>query len=297
MPTRRFACACLAAVLIGASPAMAQAPAPAAPNAPATPPAPAAGKHHTVNLVLHWKPESAQQQADQAVVQALLAAGGSGGLAAICARSGELRAVLDHAPASFPRTEVHGPIVTVRGETQDQAMMLAVLASLTAAKDYDVVTVRSEFDTYPQAALLLGSCANEQQHWDEAVRWLDRGLAMQPDHAYLTSEKATSLEHQGHMAEGYALVDGYLRANPLTSKAPKALLLRNKGFALVELKRLDEAEQAYRDSLAAEPNHAGALHELAYIARLKAGGPSSPAVQVTGDKAAAGEFPKAPPKP
>ena len=43
------------------------------------------------------------------------------------------------------------------------------------------------------------------------------------------------------------------------------------GFSLTELRRYDEAEAAYRASLALEPEHGGALAELAYIAKLKAG--------------------------
>ena len=51
---------------------------------------------------------------------------------------------------------------------------------------------------------------------------------------------------------------------------------RGRGFALIELRRLDEAEQSYRDSLVSEPNNPNALRELTYIRQLRAGGPTAP---------------------
>jgi Flp pilus assembly protein TadD len=61
----------------------------------------------------------------------------------------------------------------------------------------------------------------------------------------------------------------------------RAVMLRGRGFALIELGRLDEAEKAYRDSLNSEPNNARALNELTYIGRLRAGGPTAPSALST----------------
>jgi hypothetical protein len=52
--------------------------------------------------------------------------------------------------------------------------------------------------------------------------------------------------------------------------------LRGQGFALVELGRLDEAWQAYDDSLESEPNNPLAMQEMDYIDGLRAGGPVVP---------------------
>jgi len=69
-------------------------------------------------------------------------------------------------------------------------------------------------------------------------------------------------------------------ARPEAGAVPelKAQLLRGKGFALTELKRYDEAEQAYRDSLVLDPNHGHAERELIYVARMKAGAAAAPVV-------------------
>ena len=48
-------------------------------------------------------------------------------------------------------------------------------------------------------------------------------------------------------------------------------MLRNRGYALTELRRLDEAQAAYEASLTLDPANALAENELRYIASLKAG--------------------------
>jgi tetratricopeptide (TPR) repeat protein len=49
--------------------------------------------------------------------------------------------------------------------------------------------------------------------------------------------------------------------------------LRGQGFVLIEMKRLDEAAQAYRQSLEFNPGNRSAAGQLAYIESLRAGAP------------------------
>jgi Flp pilus assembly protein TadD len=77
-----------------------------------------------------------------------------------------------------------------------------------------------------------------------------------------------------------------LNGNPFLDPRDHARILRTKGYALGELNRFDEAEAAYQESLKYEPNHAGALNELKYLAQRKAGAPKTPLVVMTSDKAA-----------
>ncbi|MDG9671041.1 tetratricopeptide repeat protein [Hahella sp. CR1] len=49
----------------------------------------------------------------------------------------------------------------------------------------------------------------------------------------------------------------------------KAAALRGIGFILIEMQRLDEAEEALQKSLAIEPGNDTALNELAYIKELR----------------------------
>jgi Flp pilus assembly protein TadD len=66
----------------------------------------------------------------------------------------------------------------------------------------------------------------------------------------------------------------------------KARLLRGRGFALTELGRLDDAEEAYRESLVSEPNNPRAAGELNYIARLRTGARPAPGALVKVDPSA-----------
>ncbi len=45
-----------------------------------------------------------------------------------------------------------------------------------------------------------------------------------------------------------------------------------QGFIFVEMKRLDDAENAYNASLKLDPNNLNAKNEVAYIAKLRSGG-------------------------
>lgn len=51
-------------------------------------------------------------------------------------------------------------------------------------------------------------------------------------------------------------------------------MLRGRGYILVELKRLDEAEASFNDSLKVEPKNPIAVNELRYIAELRRGRPA-----------------------
>lgn len=55
-----------------------------------------------------------------------------------------------------------------------------------------------------------------------------------------------------------------------SQRAVEPMALRGMGFMLIELNRLDEAEQALRDSLKLDPGNDVALNELAYIRELRA---------------------------
>jgi tetratricopeptide (TPR) repeat protein len=53
----------------------------------------------------------------------------------------------------------------------------------------------------------------------------------------------------------------------------KAAFYRGRGYALTELNQLDEAEEAYKQSLNLDPGNKLAEGELKYIAGLKLGAP------------------------
>ena len=64
---------------------------------------------------------------------------------------------------------------------------------------------------------------------------------------------------------------------------------RGLGFTMVELGKLDEAELAYRQALKISARDTLSQSELAYIARLRAGGPKADSYSSTVHPPSAGE--------
>ena len=134
---------------------------------------------------------------------------------------------------------------------------------------------------YPLISFLLGSYYVEVRRPTEAVRVLDAGLALPPAVAdvprsmvpVLSAERATALGLAGRQQDSLVAWERGLKLPELTDSM-KARMLRGRGVALIELRRLNEAEQSLRAALLLEPGNTTAQGELAYIAALRAGRPA-----------------------
>jgi tetratricopeptide (TPR) repeat protein len=156
-------------------------------------------------------------------------------------------------------------------------MTVMAAAEEKAGKAVHVVAVDNP---YPAIGFYLGSYYNETDKFDDAVRVLDEGLASSgmkglglsvgAHDAALLSEKGAALVGLKRWPDALASYDAALKIDDLDD-AMRAHVLRGRGYALTELNRLDEAEQAYNDSLKYEPGNARARSELRYIAGLRAG--------------------------
>jgi len=236
---------------------------------------------------------SAQAAADEKIVREVWAAGT---FEVTARRHDALLKVLDHAPAHYPSVEQISPTVTVvRAQDSSEAMALMLVAAAGAKGAH--MEVVEEFNIYPTAAFLLGSEAVEKNRPQEALVFLDRGLALQPDNPILLNEKAAAFEALHQPAQALATLEPWLSTEHIGAERTRARLLRGKGFALTELDRLDEAEAAYNESLKAEPGHPGAQAELKYIAGIRSGQARGAVGLQTSDKALAGEPVKPLPPP
>jgi Flp pilus assembly protein TadD len=206
-----------------------------------------------------------QEIADQSVVLAAIQDFNKGRYPALEPHLPKLRAVMDHAPASFPRIEMRGEAAIVRADGQSFPA-LSLLAMVMAANEKHNAHVVPGVNIYPLASLMLASYANEQGKTDEALGWLDKGLALQPDCPDLMTEKGFALNKQRRPADALAMYEHGL-AVAREGDPVRAFLLRGKGFALIELKRWDEAEQAYKDSQKIDPASPIAKSELTFIAQ------------------------------
>lgn len=206
------------------------------------------------------------------------------GFLAVQEKTDALSAVLAHAPPSFRAYEKVGSVAVIRPDDVDGLKILEVMVKILFKGQIKEILV--EYDTYPQAAFLLASNENEIRHPDAAISFADKGLALQPDNALLTSEKAMAFYSQGKSAEGLAIVQAWLAQNRISTDADRARLLRAEGWGLIETGKLDAAQASYEESLKLEPNHETALLELECIKSLRLrSGSCPPAGLLTGAQA------------
>jgi tetratricopeptide (TPR) repeat protein len=124
-------------------------------------------------------------------------------------------------------------------------------------------------ESYSEAWLQLAVIAVEEGNLKNACSCVESGLALEPDHPLLWSEKGFILARQGQYA---GALRSYERAATVRDWAPPyqiAKALRGKGATLVELKRLDEAEEAIKQSLVLDPASKIGRNELEYIIQLR----------------------------
>jgi len=124
-------------------------------------------------------------------------------------------------------------------------------------------------ESYSEAWLQLAVIAVEEGNLKNALTCIGSGLALEPDHPLLWSEKGFILARQGQYADA---LRSYERAATVRDWAPPyqiAKALRGKGATLVELKRLDEAEEAIKRSLVLDPTSKIGRNELEYIIQLR----------------------------
>lgn len=134
--------------------------------------------------------------------------------------------------------------------------------------------IKRVHDSFTQALQLKAFIASSLQKWDEAIEYLDKKIAYAPYEAQPYLEKGYVLNASGRPADGLA---SYKKAYELANahsaaKQEKAAALRGIGSTLIELGRLDEAEDAYNKSLEIEPGNHIALGELEYIKKMRAQG-------------------------
>lgn len=119
-----------------------------------------------------------------------------------------------------------------------------------------------------KGAAFLAVRANDA---DAAFGYLDRAEALSPHWAAPMAERAYLVGKLGDRAKSLRIYQEALAvAEKYDSSAyMKPLILRGIGFSLIELDRLDEAEQAFNQSLQLEPGNELAQNELRYIEQLR----------------------------
>jgi len=88
----------------------------------------------------------------------------------------------------------------------------------------------------------MGYICVERQQPHDALRWLDAGIKLEPTQPRLQLEKAKVLSGLGQFAEALRMYEHVLDDPTQLAPSLRALALRGRGFQLIELGNLDEAE-------------------------------------------------------
>lgn len=217
----------------------------------------------------------------QAVLDATLADLSKDGIMGVAAHAADLDQALADAGTALSAADSGTRTITVLTDGPEE--MLVALTAAAADKNaagWQTVAVNNP---YPLISLYLGSYYNEIGKPQEALRVLDKGLtlfavqgmALGAHRPLLISERGAALASLKRWPDALADYDEGLAIEGLKD-SDRARLYRGRGFALTELGRLDEAAQAYRDSLKLDPDNKIALGELDYIAKLRSGGDKVP---------------------
>lgn len=220
--------------------------------------------------------ENDQELVDAKVLESAFTDFGKGGFAALAPHVPALREALGHAPAIYPRVVTRGKEMIIHVDDRmtgrsDSALFLIGAAAGQKGVAGGGATATTVDNVYPIIALILGSYANEMKQYEEALGYLDRGHAMQPEDPLVVLERASALNALHRQAEAAASLKAYLESGDTLLAFHRASVMRNLGVALIDLDRLDEAEAMLKDSIKADSDNPIARQELEYIKKLRAG--------------------------
>jgi len=139
-------------------------------------------------------------------------------------------------------------------------------------KDERDVSISWLLNAYPRAYYILGCLSVQQKNYHEAVKYLEAADRLEPNNPSILLEKAVAYLAIGDPAKALSVNERVLEVGPLVTEEDRAMALRGKGVALIDLGQLDAAEKALEESLKYEPDSRIAHGELDYIADLRSGG-------------------------
>jgi tetratricopeptide (TPR) repeat protein len=109
----------------------------------------------------------------------------------------------------------------------------------------------------------------ERKNYDSALTYLELAKAIEPDHPSIYTERGYILAGQKKFSEAYESYKKAEVSSPCMSSHARAVILRGKGYVLIDLGRLDEAEGMFKSSLEIEPDNKIAKNELRYIEDIR----------------------------
>lgn len=144
-------------------------------------------------------------------------------------------------------------------------------AQRLALSDSPAAIVGFVCDYRVRALFALGRLEVENHNFQKAIEYLDQALRYWPEQPDCLCEKAIALKALKRDREALVcyqqVIEERSEANPLI----RAVALRGKAVALIDLNELDQAEECLRASLELDPYSEVAQNELTYISQLRSG--------------------------
>lgn len=218
--------------------------------------------------------DAVQEQADRDLAVKAFGVMKTHDMAAIDKLLPELQTALDRSPDKPSQPEHCGGTIIIYSNDMDDMLTLSAQVAQIPELAKDKVEQREALP-YGSLAFIVGWIGVEHKEYATAERAYRKGLLIDPDDATLVSELSLCLAYQGESLDALRLIDSFLAAHLDLKDFDHALLLRKRGYALVELGRLDEGEAAYKESLIYAPGNATAQGELQYIQQQRAKSPKT----------------------
>lgn len=218
--------------------------------------------------------DAVQEQADRDLATKAFGVMKTHDMAAIDKLLPQLQAALDHAPDKASQPEHCGDTVIIYSDDMEDMLILSAQVAQIPELAKDKVEQREALP-YHSLAFIVGWIGVEHKDYAAAEKAYRRGLLNDPDDATLVSELSLCLAYQGENLEALNMIDTFLAAHLDLNDFDHALLLRKRGYSLVELGRLNEGEAAYKESLIYAPNNPTAEAELQYIQQQRAKTPKT----------------------
>ena len=123
--------------------------------------------------------------------------------------------------------------------------------------------------SYSEACGLAGWLHIRRRDFPQALRFLNLGLELEPNHPTLICDKAYVHQTQTQHQQALELFRQAERSRPWITDAQKARALRGQGVCLVDLNSLDEAELVLLRAQQVDPEDTKAASELELIQGLR----------------------------
>lgn len=182
----------------------------------------------------------------------------------MAAIDGPLNAVIGKFEAQYAHADVK--VYSARGMTD--ALVYASLG--TSGGSGQKVEVLGP--AWAMAYWARGYAYGEMARYDDERQELEKALALAPMDAQYNNELAyvfvQKRDWQNALAY-YQKAEEFADFNPVNASNMKCVSFRGQGYALVELRRLDDAEAKYRACLKITPDEPKSLAEIGYIDDLR----------------------------